>query len=146
MQLPPVIVDNVAKGMNLGHKLILKLSGGRLLNKAFGMPTVELHTTGRKSGQRRSVILTTPVHADDRVVLVASKGGDDRHPEWYRNLTADPAVELTMDGVTKPWRARTATPEEHAELWPQVVSVYSGYAAYQRTTERVIPVVILEPA
>lgn len=133
------------KGMNLLHRTVLRLSGGRLLNRPFGMPTVELHTTGRRSGRRRSTLLTAPVHDERRTVLVASKGGDDRNPEWYLNLVANPDVELTIDGVTCPMRARTATPEEKAELWPQVTGKYKGYASYQRRTERDIPVIICEP-
>jgi deazaflavin-dependent oxidoreductase (nitroreductase family) len=78
-------------------------------------------------------------------VLVASKGGDDRNPDWYRNLTARPEVELTMDGRHRPMRARTATAEERDELWPRVVAAYKGYAAYQRRTDRDIPLVICEP-
>jgi deazaflavin-dependent oxidoreductase (nitroreductase family) len=82
---------------------------------------------------------------DDRVVLIASKGGDDRQPDWYRNLVADPDIEITMDGTSRKMRARTATAEEKAELWPQITKVYSGYAGYQQRTSRDIPVVICEP-
>jgi deazaflavin-dependent oxidoreductase (nitroreductase family) len=109
------------------------------------MPAVELHTTGRKSGQRRTVILTAPIHDEDRIVVIASKGGDDRHPDWYTNLVAQPDVEITRDGITKPYRARTATAEEKAEMWPTVVRSYKGYAGYQKRTDRDIPVVICEP-
>ncbi len=138
------MTDIGAKVMNAGHRLILKVSGGRWLRSPFGMPAVELHVTGRKSGQRRTVMLTTPIHDEHRIVLIASKGGDDRHPDWYRNLVANPDVEITMDGTTRPMRARTATPEEKAELWPDVVKAYKGYAGYQQRTERDIPVVICE--
>ncbi len=89
-------------------------------------------------------MLTSPVHGDGRWVLVASKGGDDRDPEWYRNLVANPQVELTVAGQTWPLRARTATPEEKAVLWPQIVTANPGYAEYQNKTERNIPVVICE--
>ena len=110
----------------------------------MGMPAVELHTTGRKSGRRRSVMLTSPVFEPDRLVLVASKGGDDRHPDWYRNLVAEPDVEITVEGELRPFRARTASPSEKAELWPKVVAAYKGYAGYQRRTTRDIPLVICE--
>jgi deazaflavin-dependent oxidoreductase (nitroreductase family) len=140
-----VFVDVAAKVMDAGHRAVLRLSGGRVLNTAFGMPVVELHTTGRKSGARRSTMLTTPIREEDRVVLVASKGGDDRHPDWYRNLVADPDVELTMDGTTRKMRARTATEEEKAELWPDITKVYKGYEGYQQRTSRDIPVIICEP-
>ncbi|HVB91235.1 MAG TPA: nitroreductase family deazaflavin-dependent oxidoreductase [Acidimicrobiales bacterium] len=131
--------------MNRAHKAILRLSGGRVLSSAFGMPAVELHTIGRKSGEKRSTMLTSPVHNEHRVVLVASKGGDDRHPLWYGNLTANPDVEITIKGETRPMRARTASASEKAELWPQIVGAYKGYAGYQKKTGRDIPVVICEP-
>jgi deazaflavin-dependent oxidoreductase (nitroreductase family) len=138
-------VDVSAKVMNASHRAVWRLSGGRWLREPYGMPAVELHTIGRKSGQRRTSILTTPLHDDTRVVLVASKGGDHRDPDWYRNLVAHPEVELTIDGATKPMRARTASTDEKAELWPQITSVYKGYADYQKRTDRDIPVVICEP-
>ena len=92
----------------------------------------------------RSTLLTAPVHSEDRIVLVASKGGDDRNPLWYENLRANPDVEITIDGTTRAMRARTASPEEKAELWPQITSAYKGYAGYQKRTTREIPVVICE--
>lgn len=137
--------DLFLKGMNLGHRVVLKASGGRLLDTSMGMQAVELHTTGRKSGQRRSVMLTSPVFSPDRVVLVASKGGDDRNPDWYGNLVAQPDVSITISGREAPYRARTATPQEKAELWPQIVKTYRGYDGYQKRTTRDIPVVICTP-
>jgi deazaflavin-dependent oxidoreductase (nitroreductase family) len=139
------MVDAGFKFMNLTHKAALRVTGGRWPKRLFGMPGVELHTVGRKSGERRSTMLATPVHDDSRVVLVASKGGDDRDPQWYRNLRANPEVEITMDGVTRPMRARTASPEEKASLWPEIVAAYKGYEGYQQKAHRDIPVVILEP-
>ncbi|MCO5318407.1 MAG: nitroreductase family deazaflavin-dependent oxidoreductase [Microthrixaceae bacterium] len=129
-----------------GHRLALGVTGGRWPRRLLGMEPVELHTTGRRSGQKRSTMLTAPVIDGDRVVLVASKGGHSDHPDWYRNLTADPRVEITRDGDTTPMVARTATPEERAELWPRIVASYKGYEGYQRNTDREIPVVICEPA
>jgi len=145
MDIRTTLVDTGMKAMNLAHRTILKVSGGRLLANPMGMPTVELHTTGRKSGQRRSTLLTAPVHDTDRVVLVASKGGDDRNPEWYLNLKANPQVELTIAGTTRAMQARTASAAEKDELWPQIIAAYKGYAGYQRKTNRDIPVVICEP-
>jgi len=131
--------------MNVGHRMLLTLSRGRLGWTIGPMHTVELHTIGRSTGQRRSTMLTAPVHEDEGYVLVASKGGDDRNPFWYLNLLANPNVELTIRGVTRPFRARTASAAEKTALWPKIVAAYSGYDAYQSKTNREIPVVICEP-
>lgn len=108
------------------------------------MPVLVLTTTGRKSGQPRETMLTTPLQEDGRIVLVASYGGDDRHPQWYLNLVEDPDVTVTTGGSTRAMRARVASPAEKAELWDRVTAAYKGYAAYQHRTERDIPLVILE--
>ena len=98
MSLQQYLADIGLKTMNQVHRTIVHSSGGRVLGSVFGMPAVELHTVGRKSGWRCSTMLTAPVVDGDRVVLVASKGGDDRDPDWYRNLVARPEIELTMAG------------------------------------------------
>jgi deazaflavin-dependent oxidoreductase (nitroreductase family) len=131
--------------LETGHRTLLFVTGGRFPHRVMGMQTLELHTIGRTSGQRRSTMLTAPIIDDRRVVVVASKGGHSDHPDWYKNLAANPEVELTIDGETRPMRARTATADEKAELWPQIVQRYKGYEGYQRNTDRDIPVVICEP-
>jgi deazaflavin-dependent oxidoreductase (nitroreductase family) len=130
--------------LETGHRVLLTLTCGRFPKRLGGMETLELHTTGRKSGQRRSTMLTTPMADERRVIVVASKGGHDEHPDWYKNLSANPDVEITRAGQTRRMRARTASPAEKAELWPKIVSVYKGYAGYQKRSERDIPVVICE--
>jgi deazaflavin-dependent oxidoreductase (nitroreductase family) len=127
------------------HRAVFNISKGRIFGKAFGMPLVELVTTGRRSGKERSTMLAVPIADSDRLVLVASFGGDDRHPAWYLNLRAYPEVRATFAGSTRTMIARSATEEERAELWPRITSVFEGYARYQERTERPIPVVILEP-
>jgi deazaflavin-dependent oxidoreductase (nitroreductase family) len=109
------------------------------------MPVVELTTIGRKSGARRSTMLTSPVQDGDTMVLVASYGGDDRHPAWFLNLRDNGDVEVTMDGTTRPMRAHVASDAERAALWPRVTAASRGYAEYQTRTEREIPLVVLEP-
>ena len=126
------------------HRAVFNVSKGRIFGKAFGMPVVELVTTGRRSGKKRSTMLAVPIADGDRLVLVASYGGDDRHPTWYLNLRANPEVRVTIAGSTRTMIARIATEEEKDELWPQITSRYQGYADYQKRTERPIPVVILE--
>jgi len=145
MDARQAFADMVMKSMNAVHKTALALSGGRLGRDVMGMTAVELHTTGRTSGTRRSAMLTAPIYESDRVVLIASKGGDDRDPDWYRNLVTDPHVELTVAGTTRPMLAHTADAAERAELWPRAVAAYAGYADYQRRTTREIPVVVLTP-
>jgi len=140
-----LVIDAGFKLLNLTHKSVLRLTGGRWPRDLFGMPGVELTTIGRKSGLRRSTMLTSPVHDDNRVVLIASKGGDDRDPQWYRNLASNPDVEITMHGETRKMRARTASPEEKAAMWPDIVATYKGYAGYQERAGRDIPVIICEP-
>ena len=109
------------------------------------MQTLELHVVGRKSGQKRSTLLTAPICEDDRIVLVASKGGHSEHPQWYKNLVVNPDVEITIDGRTRAMTARTAASEERDELWAQITSRFRNYARYQASTDREIPVVVCEP-
>ena len=145
MSFKNTAADFGLKSMNALHRTILKVSGGRLLQKPLGMQTVELHTIGRKSGKPRSCLLTAPIHDDQMTVLIASKGGDDRNPEWYLNLTTNPEVELTIQGETTKMIARTASPEERPALWSRVTTDHKNYAGYQKRTTREIPVVICEP-
>ena len=110
------------------------------------MQPVELFTIGRKTGERRATLLTAPIYNEDRVVVVASKGGYSDDPIWYKNLAANPNVEIVVGDRTRKMTARTATPDEKAALWPELVKAYKGYDGYQRNTTRDIPVVICEPA
>lgn len=144
MSQPRTPSDLGFKLLSTTHRALWRLSGGRILGKAFGMTVVELHTIGRKTGQTRVTMLTAPIYDATKVVLVASKGGDDRDPQWYRNLTVHPDVEIDIDGERRKLRARTASALEKAELWPQIVSVYKGYGGYQEKAARDIPVVICE--
>lgn len=138
--------DVLFKTMNTVHRGILKVSGGRVGQKLLNMPVVELTVTGRKSGQPRSVMLTTPLEMDDSFVLVASKGGEDHHPAWYLNLEANPQVEVSVaGGPTQKATARIASGEERAELWDRLTAAHENYAGYQRNTDREIPVVVIEP-
>ncbi len=139
--------DFALKTMNTVHRSLLKVSGGRLGWNASHMPVLELTTTGRKSGQPHSVMLTSPVQDASAIVVVASRGGDDHHPAWFLNLRDNPDVEVAMGGIPKRrMRARVANPEERARLWPLVTVDHKNYAGYQTKTTREIPLVLLEPA
>lgn len=137
--------DVLFQGINAFHRSLLRATGGRVGRSLAGMPVVILETTGRKSGEARRTMLTAPVVDGDDVVLVASYGGDSRHPAWYLNLTAQPDVVLEMGGQRREMRARTVSAEEKAALWPRIVKSYRGYAGYQKRTDRDIPVVLLSP-
>ncbi len=138
--------DAAARVITGVHEFVFKTTDGRLLGRVFGMPVVMLTTIGRKSGKRRTTMLTSPVQDGEKVILVASYGGDDRHPAWFLNLRADPTVDVTMLGRRRSMLARVATQEEKAAMWPDVVKAYRGYGGYQQRTDRDIPLVILEPA
>ena len=137
--------DCFVRWMTGWHQMVFRSSNGTLLNRVFGMPVVMLTTNGRKTGRRRTTMLTSPVQEGDAVVLVASYGGDDRHPTWFLNLRSNPDVEVMMLGKTRRMKARVASAEEKAALWPRITSRYGGYGQYQRSTERDIPLVMLEP-
>ncbi|MEX2293081.1 MAG: nitroreductase/quinone reductase family protein [Acidimicrobiales bacterium] len=139
--------DLTLKTMNLLHRVVQTASFGKLGWTGLNMPVVELTTIGRKSGQPRTVLLTSPVQEGDTYVVVASRGGDDTHPAWFLNLRDNPAVEVATDNKGKrPMHARVADVDERARLWPLVIKDHDNYAGYQRKTDREIPLVLLEPA
>src|SRR3954449_8990790 len=101
------------KGMNAGHRLMLKVSGGKFGWSALRMPVLELTTTGRKTGRQHTVMLTSPLQQGSTYVVVASRGGDDRTPAWCLNLQANPDVEVAArGGPRQPMRGRVATADE----------------------------------
>ena len=138
--------DTMLKGMNALHRGLLKVSGGRLGWTAGKMPVLELTTTGRKSGRKRSVMLTSPHQDGDSLLIVASRGGDDVHPAWFLNLRDEPAVEVALGGApARPYTARSLSSEERAQLWETVTGDFANYAGYQKKTDREIPLVYLDP-
>jgi deazaflavin-dependent oxidoreductase (nitroreductase family) len=148
MDIPDVVKDFQMQTMNFVHRSLLTVTGGRIGTTVGNMPVYKVTTTGRTSGRARTVMLTAPIRDGDTVVFVASKGGDDRDPDWYRNLVANPefTIESTDGSGRMTLAARTASAEEKDELWPRIVAAYKGYGGYQRKTERDIPVVVAEPA
>lgn len=139
--------DAALKAMNAIHRTVLKFSGGKVGWSASNMPVLELTTVGRKSGQSRAVMLTSPVQEGDTLVIVASRGGDDTHPAWFLNLRDNPDVQVALGGKPKqPYRAELADAEQRARLWPEITRDHKNYAGYQKKTDREIPVVLLQPA
>lgn len=130
------------------HRFILRVTGHRVGRRLGVMPVIELGTIGRRSGEPRTALLTVAARDEQSgtLVVIASRGGDDSQPAWYLNLVAEPRVTIAAPGEhPRPYRARTATPDERARWWPEAVRSYRGYAQYQRRTRREIPVVLLEP-
>jgi deazaflavin-dependent oxidoreductase (nitroreductase family) len=139
--------DLMFKAANRVHRLVLSVSGGRLGGSAGGMPVLELTTTGRRSGLPRKTLLTSPYQEGPTLVLVASRGGDDRDPAWFLNLRDNPDVTVSRAGQpAQPMRAEVAGPDERARLWTLITSAHRNYAGYQKRTTREIPVVLLHPA
>lgn len=136
--------DFALKSMNAVHRAMLGLTGGRVGWNVIKMPVLELTTTGRKTGRRHTVMLTSPWQVDSTYVVVASRGGDDTHPAWFLNLQANPDVTISIRGNDERRKARVATAEERAELWPKITSRYRNYGGYQKKTSREIPLVFLE--
>ena len=138
--------DFALKTMNAVHRVLLKVSGGHAGWTVSNMPALELTTTGRKSGLARKTMLTAPVVEGSTIVVVASRGGDDVYPAWFLNLKDNPAVTVSMQGKPPvPMTARIADATERARLWPLITADHKNYAGYQSKTERVIPVVLLDP-
>lgn len=108
-----------------------------------GVPVLILTTTGRKSGEPRSAPLIYQPYGD-KLLVVASKGGDDNPPLWYRNLQANPEVRVQVKGDKFPAHARTATPDEKPDMWRTMAAAWPDYDSYQKKTSREIPVVVLE--
>lgn len=138
--------DLTLRAMNAAHRALIRLTRGRRGWSLGTMPALELTTTGRRTGQPRTTMLTAPLRLGDAYVVVASRGGDDRHPAWFLNLRAEPRVRVAVGGgPALPYRARVMPDDERARWWPIVTSRYANYARYQQRTGRVIPLVVLEP-
>jgi deazaflavin-dependent oxidoreductase (nitroreductase family) len=110
-----------------------------------GSSTLILTTKGRRSGEQRSTPLIYGKHGGDYLV-VASKGGSDEPPDWYRNLRENPEVQAQVKGDRFTARARDATPEEKPQMWKTMTEQWPDYDEYQKKTDREIPVVVLERA
>lgn len=138
------------------HQALYRLSGGLLGKHVGGRPALLLTTKGRRSGAPRTVALIYARRGRD-LVVVASNGGNDRHPAWYQNLVADPVVSVQIGRSQMQATARTAEGDERDELWALVNKHNRGlapllhrgaagrYDGYQTHTARNIPVVVLAP-
>ena len=146
------IATRLIKVMSRMNTRIYRATGGRVGKKwRIGagfkkpVPICLLTTTGRKSGQPRTVPLCY-LQDGDNVVLVASQGGLPSNPQWYGTILANPAVEIEIGKRRTAYTAHKASSTERDQLWPQLVDMYADYASYQAWTDREIPVVICAPA
>ncbi len=121
---------------------LYRLTGGRLGGKFGGFNVLLLTTTGRKSGQARTVPLGRFDHPKG-YVIVASNGGQPTHPAWYFNLKGNPHVTIQVLDKVLPATAEVLTGQERAQAWQQVITTAPNYAAYEKKTSREIPLVLL---
>jgi deazaflavin-dependent oxidoreductase (nitroreductase family) len=143
-QLPDWIKDHVKRYLDSGG------ADGHMWDSTFAggpgpIPTLLLATTGRRSGKSHTTPLIYSKADDGGFVVVASRGGTPDHPDWYKNLVADPNVSIRVATEVFDATARTASPQERAVLWKRMAEIYPPYDAYQSRAEREIPVVILAP-
>ena len=132
----------LASGGTDGHMYKVNVPG----RGEITAPALMLTTTGRKSGDKFIFPLFYGDTGNGSYIVVASKGGAPQHPGWYRNLLANPEVEVQVGTKKMKARARTATGAERAKLWQEALKFWPPYADYQKKTEREIPVVVLDPA
>jgi deazaflavin-dependent oxidoreductase (nitroreductase family) len=124
------------------HVAMYRRTGGKVGGKIREMPVLLLTTTGRKSGQPRTVPLNYLPDGKNYVVT-ASNSGRDEPPLWFLNLQSNPQATVQVGRVTKTVIAKEATPQEKARLWPILTRKARQYAEYQKRTEREIPMVVL---
>lgn len=138
------VVDSPIEWVNNHIKMYVESDGaeGHIYR---GLPNLLLTVTGRSSGLARRTALIYATRGEDFLV-VASSGGAPEHPQWYRNLVADPHVQVQVGSRKFAATARTATKEEKKRLWPVVVAVFPTYEQYRAKTKRDIPVVIVTPS
>lgn len=137
--------DSAVKRWSRAHTALFRATRGHLGRRLVDNDMMLLTTTGRTSGRPHTVPLLYLTEGE-RVVVIASYGGRDHHPDWYVNLRAQPRVHVELPrGRRTDSIASTASAEERAVWWPRVVEAYGGYATYQSRTEREIPVVLLDP-
>jgi deazaflavin-dependent oxidoreductase (nitroreductase family) len=143
--LPQSVQPQAWRALEVSHLALFRVSGRRL-GTAFGdVRFLFLHHFGAKSGVERVSPLVY-VRDGDRLVLIASKGGDRRNPAWLYNLKAHPDVRVEMHGEVRNVKARVATGDERKRLWKKAAKAWPDYERYQaRVPERKIPVVVLEP-
>lgn len=127
------------------HVSIYRLSKGSIWGSMGGMNVLLLTTKGRKSGQERTVSLTYMNNDKNSYVIIASNGGQTTHPGWYFNLQANSEVTIQVKDRLIKVKASTADTETRKQLWAKLLQTAPNYGNYEKTANREIPVVILQP-
>ena len=137
--------DGTARRLSRLHTVLYRTTRGRVGRRLVANDMLLLTTLGRITGDPHTVPLLY-LRDGDRLVVFASWGGRDEHPEWYLNLVAHADTEVQVDGDRLRMTARSAEGDERARWWDAAQRAYDGYTTYQSRTDRQIPVVILEAA
>lgn len=141
--IPWVPSPNNIKRIDKFHTLLYRWTSGLIGARLDGLDVLLLTTTGAKSGIQRCIPL--PYFRDgDRILLVASFGGNRKNPAWIANITANPEVQVQLKAKQWTARARISNGAERERLWAGITYEFPRYAKYQAKTERPIPVVVLE--
>jgi deazaflavin-dependent oxidoreductase (nitroreductase family) len=122
---------------------VLYFSRGRF-SMSPGQPILLLISTGAKSGLPRSTPLLY-LQDGERIIVIASNGGQPRHPAWYYNLRANPKATIFLGGRTGSYVAHEAMGEEREMLWRQAAAYFVGFNLYKQRVSRNIPVIVLTP-
>lgn len=126
------------------HRILFRLSRGRLLGRLEGTEVLILVTMSRKSGRRcSSPLLYFQFEDHGDLIVIASNYGQDHHPEWYSNIVADPRVHVEVKEDCFVAEARVTQGRERAELYNKVAETNVRFANYRAYTDREIPVVVL---
>ena len=139
----PKMTDQQWLDLNDGVIAEFRANGGHCGGRWEGNPMVVLTTVGAKSGKARTSPLTYTTDGD-RIVLIASRAGDDRHPDWYHNLVANPEVVIEMGTERFDARARVAEEPERTRLLAARIAVMPRFGGYVDMTDRTIPVVVID--
>ncbi len=136
--------DRTAKTLSTVHTALYWATRGHIGRRLVSNDMLLLSTTGRISGKTHTVPLLY-LHDGDDLLVIASWGGRQDHPDWYANLVRHPKAVVQIEGRRLAVEVETADPAERVRLWPQVLAAYDGYREYQSRTDREIPIVILSP-
>jgi deazaflavin-dependent oxidoreductase (nitroreductase family) len=142
--LPGWMVDHanryLSSGGSEGHMYKMAQPG----RPEITVPSLLLTTTGRKSGEK---FIFPLFYGEDKgkVFIIASKGGAPEHPGWYKNIEANPLVEVMVGTKKYQAKAHTVSGAERERLWEKSLTFWPPYADYKKKTDREIPVVVLDP-